>query len=375
MRYDEILDAVASGAVDAGLIIHESRFTYAEHGLVRVVDLGEWWEAGDRDYPSRSPGSTRARVWPRWTRSEARNPRLGRVRLRASGGQPRVRARALARAVGGRLPSRHIDSVRERVQRRPRRAGARRDRAARVGLALACHDSLVWVLSAVRTPVGRYGGALSGVRPDDLAALVMRGRRARRHRPRIDRGCLLRRTNQAGEDNRNVARMAALLAGLPASVPGSTVNRLCASGLEAVNIAARMIEAGHGDVFIAGGVESMSRAPFVPARRKPRSPVAADLRHFDRLAPGQSSHGGAASPSPWARPPRMSPSARITRADQDQFALQSQQRWSAAHQGGLFAEEIVPVGSSVDAGRAPAAGHDAGESRQAETRIPHRTAR
>ena len=122
-------------------------------------------------------------------------------------------------------------------------------------------------MTALRTPIGRYGGALATVRPDDLASLVIR---AIVERSGIDPaviedvyfGC----ANQAGEDNRNVARMAALLAGLPDSVPGCTVNRLCASGLDAVNIAARMIESGHGDVFIAGGTESMSRAPFVMAK-------------------------------------------------------------------------------------------------------------
>src|SRR5947209_14898953 len=120
------------------------------------------------------------------------------------------------------------------------------------------------IIDAVRTPIGRYGGALRLCRPDDLAALVIK---TLVERTRIDPATIedvyFGATNQAGEDNRNVARMAALLAGLPETVPGCTVNRLCASGLEAVNIAARMIEAGMGDVFVAGGVESMTRAPFV----------------------------------------------------------------------------------------------------------------
>ena len=123
----------------------------------------------------------------------------------------------------------------------------------------------VFICDAARTPIGRYGGSLAKVRTDDLAAIPITALMKRN--PKVDwekvddvfYGC----ANQAGEDNRNVARMAALLAGLPASVPGSTVNRLCASGLEAVNIASRMIEANHGDVFMAGGVESMSRAPYV----------------------------------------------------------------------------------------------------------------
>src|SRR3982750_3442625 len=120
------------------------------------------------------------------------------------------------------------------------------------------------IITALRTPVGRQGGALASVRPDDLAAHVIKAVVERSGiDPALIEDVYFGATNQAGEDNRNVARMAALLAGLPASVPGSTVNRLCASGLEAVNIAARMMEASHGDVFIAGGVESMSRGPYV----------------------------------------------------------------------------------------------------------------
>ncbi|MFB3139301.1 MAG: beta-ketoacyl synthase N-terminal-like domain-containing protein, partial [Phycisphaerales bacterium] len=123
------------------------------------------------------------------------------------------------------------------------------------------------IISAVRTPVGRYGGALAAVRPDDLAALVIRAVVERSGvDPAVIDDVYFGAANQAGEDNRNVARMAALLAGLPDSVAGCTVNRLCASGLDAINIAARMIEAGHGDVFIAGGTESMSRAPYVIAK-------------------------------------------------------------------------------------------------------------
>ncbi|HBZ97117.1 MAG TPA: 3-oxoadipyl-CoA thiolase, partial [Phycisphaerales bacterium] len=123
------------------------------------------------------------------------------------------------------------------------------------------------IVKAVRTPFGRYGGSLSTVRPDDLAALVIAEAVGRSGvDPDLIADIYLGAANQAGEDNRNVARMAALLAGLPDTVPGSTVNRLCASGLEAINIAARMIEAGCGDVYIAGGTESMSRAPFAMAK-------------------------------------------------------------------------------------------------------------
>src|SRR5437016_6313482 len=120
------------------------------------------------------------------------------------------------------------------------------------------------IIDAVRTPIGRYGGALRSCRPDDLAALVIKTIIERtKMDPAAIEDVYFGATNQAGEDNRNVARMAALLAGLPETIPGCTVNRLCASGLEAIHVAARMIEAGMGDVFIAGGVESMTRAPFV----------------------------------------------------------------------------------------------------------------
>lgn len=127
----------------------------------------------------------------------------------------------------------------------------------------------VAIVSAVRTPVGRYGGGLSSIRPDDLAAIAIKDavEKAGIDASSID-DVYLGATNQAGEDSRNVARMAALLAGLPLTVAGATVNRLCASGLEAINIAARMIESGCGDVMVAGGVESMSRAPFVMAKGK-----------------------------------------------------------------------------------------------------------
>ena len=174
------------------------------------------------------------------------------------------------------------------------------------------------VISAVRTPVGRYGGALAGERPDDLAALVIR---AAVERAGVDPaeiedvylGC----ANQAGEDNRNVARMAVLLAGLPDSVPGATVNRLCASGLCAVVEACRAVAAGEGDLFVAGGVESMTRAPL--AMMKADGPWAARradrLRHASRLALPEPADGGAASRSSrWARPARTSPSGGACRA-------------------------------------------------------------
>ncbi len=198
----------------------------------------------------------------------------------------------------------------------------------------------------MRTPVGRFGGSLAVVRPDDLAALVIK---AIVDRTGIDAALIddvyLGAANQAGEDNRNVARMAALLAGLPVSVPGSTVNRLCASGLEAINIAARMIEADHGDVFIAGGVESMSRAPYVLSKAE---------SGFDRGQQVYDSSIGWRFINPALsalhHPHSMGETAenvakehQISRADQDEFALRSQQRWASAHERGLFKSEIVPV--------------------------------
>lgn len=202
------------------------------------------------------------------------------------------------------------------------------------------------VIAAVRTPVGRYGGTLSGVRPDDLAAHVIR---AVLDRAKVDADLVddvyFGAANQAGEDNRNVARMAALLAGLPVRVPGATVNRLCASGLEAVHVAARMIESASADVIIAGGVESMSRAPLVLSK--------AD-QPFGR---GQEMHDTtigwrfvnprlSAMHHPFSMGETAENVARafhISRSDQDHFALESQQRWAAAHAAGRFRDEIVPI--------------------------------
>ena len=202
------------------------------------------------------------------------------------------------------------------------------------------------VVAALRTPVGRYGGALASVRPDDLAAHAIRHVVDRSGLdPALIDDVYFGATNQAGEDNRNVARMAALLAGLPESVPGVTVNRLCASGLEAVNLAARMIEADHGDVFIAGGVESMSRAPLVLSKSETAygraqelydtsigwrftNPRMVELGHTDSL--GMTAENVARLHG-------------ISREDQDVFALASQQRWKAAHDAGKFADELMPV--------------------------------
>ncbi len=202
------------------------------------------------------------------------------------------------------------------------------------------------VIGAVRTPIGRYGGTLASLRPDDLAAHVISTLiEQSKIDPAIIDEVYFGAANQAGEDNRNVARMAALLAGLPETVPGSTVNRLCASGLESINIAARMIEANHGDVFIAGGVESMSRAPYVLSKAQTA---------FDRSQEIHDTSIGWRFINPKLAqmypPDPMGETAEnvarkyhISRQDQDRFALQSQQRWASAHDQGLFKNEIIPV--------------------------------
>ena len=207
------------------------------------------------------------------------------------------------------------------------------------------------ILSAVRTPVGRYGGALADDRPDDLAAVVIREAVERAGVPAgeiedVYFGC----ANQAGEDNRNVARMAALLAGLPQEVAGVTVNRLCASGLSAVVAACHAIRAGDGDLFVAGGVESMSRAPLVlakPERAFPRGnqtvwdttlgwrfPNPRMEQMFPLESMGETGENVAER---WG----------VSRDDQDAFAAESQRRWAKAHEAGRFDEELVPVGEAV----------------------------
>ncbi len=202
------------------------------------------------------------------------------------------------------------------------------------------------IVSALRTPFGRYGGALSSVRPDDLAALVIKAAVDRSGiDPEIIDDVYLGAANQAGEDNRNVARMAALLAGLPMSVPGCTVNRLCASGLEAVILAARLIESGAGDVYVAGGVESMSRAPFVTAK----GATAFDRRvevHDTTIGWRFTNPKLAAMHHPYGMGETAENIARsfdISRDAQDRFAVLSQQRWALAHNMGHFADELIPV--------------------------------
>ena len=207
------------------------------------------------------------------------------------------------------------------------------------------------MVDAVRTPMGAYRGALAGVRPDDLAAHVIS---AVVERTGVDPAEIvdvyLGAANQAGEDNRDVARMAALLAGLPASVPGATVNRLCASGLEAVNAAARAVKLGEGDFYLAGGVESMSRAPWVvakPERGFPRGDAEmADTTLGWRLVNPRMAELGVSTESMGETAENVAERYGIGREAQDAYALRSHRRAVAAAETGLFAEEIVPVEAS-----------------------------
>src|SRR6266852_2081333 len=203
------------------------------------------------------------------------------------------------------------------------------------------------ILSAVRTPVGRYGGALSSVRPDDLAALAIGAAVERAGVPAgeiedVWFGC----ANQAGEDNRNVARMAALLAGLPQSVAGVTVNRLCASGLSAVVGACHAIASGDGDLFVAGGVESMTRAPYAfakPDKAYPRGNVTVYDTHLGWRFPNPKMEAMFPLESMGETGENVAERYGVTRQEQDAFALRSQQRWAAAQEAGRFADEIVAV--------------------------------
>jgi len=204
-----------------------------------------------------------------------------------------------------------------------------------------------FICDATRTPIGRYGGALSAVRADDLAALPIAALMARN--PGVDWGALddviYGDANQAGEDNRNVARMAALLAGLPVDVPGTTVNRLCASGMDAVGMAARAIRAGDYDLMIAGGVESMSRAPFVMPKAEAafsRANAVYDTTIGWRFVnPKMKAQYGIDSMPETAD--NVAEDYNVSRADQDAFSARSQARWQAAEAAGVFAEEITPV--------------------------------
>ena len=208
-----------------------------------------------------------------------------------------------------------------------------------------------WIVEAMRTPVGRYGGALAGVRPDDLAALVIRAVVERSGiDPAVIEDVILGCANQAGEDNRNVARMSALLAGLPVEVAGQTVNRLCGSGLQAINAAAHAIGAGDGDVFVAGGVESMTRAPYVMAKAEgPWDRGARELQDttlgWRFLNPKLAARHYPYSMGETAENvvERYGSEHDLSRERQDAFALRSHERAIAAIEAGRFDDQIVPV--------------------------------
>lgn len=204
-----------------------------------------------------------------------------------------------------------------------------------------------FICDAIRTPIGRYGGALAGVRADDLGAIPLKALMTRN--PSVDwravddliYGC----ANQAGEDNRNVARMSGLLAGLPIEVPGTTVNRLCGSGMDAIGLAARSIKSGDTELMIAGGVESMSRAPFVMG--KAESAYSRSAAIFDTTIGWRFTNPAMKALFDTHSMPQTADNVAqefsVSRADQDAFALRSQQRWAAAHAAGRFEPEIVPV--------------------------------
>ena len=213
---------------------------------------------------------------------------------------------------------------------------------------MSVHPRDAMVLGYVRTPFGRYGGALSAIRPDDLAAHVIRAvlDRTDIRDDEIDE-VVFGASNQAGEDNRNIGRMGALLAGLPESVPGVTVNRLCGSGLEAVNDAARRIRAGEADIVIAGGVESMTRAPLVtlkPSEAFPRGErVLADTTLGWRLVNPRMIDLGYHPISLGETAENVAKQEQIGRAEQDSYAARSQDRYARAKADGFFAGEIQPV--------------------------------
>lgn len=213
----------------------------------------------------------------------------------------------------------------------------------------------VYLCDAVRTPIGRFGGALSYVRADDLAAMPIKALMARL--PRLDWAAvdevILGGANQAGEDNRNVARMAALLSGLPHTVPGTTINRLCASGLDAVGTAARAIAAGELDLVIAGGAESMTRAPLVMGKAESAFSRAAKIEDttigWRFVNPAMKAAYGVDSMPETGE--NVARDYQVSRADQDAFAARSQARAAAAQASGFFAEEIVAVEAKDAKGR------------------------
>jgi acetyl-CoA acyltransferase len=205
----------------------------------------------------------------------------------------------------------------------------------------------VFICDAIRTPFGRYGGSLSSIRTDDLAALPLKALMERN--PKVDWGAVddvvYGCANQAGEDNRDVARMALLLAGLPKEVPGSTVNRLCGSSMDALGVASRAIKAGDAELMIVGGVESMSRAPFVMGKADTAFSRTAEI--FDTtigwrfVNPLMKAKYGVDSMPETAE--NVAEDFHINRADQDLFSCRTQQRWATAHAAGFFASEVIPV--------------------------------
>jgi acetyl-CoA acyltransferase len=207
--------------------------------------------------------------------------------------------------------------------------------------------SQVLICDAIRTPFGRYGGSLATIRTDDLASLPLKALMERN--PSVDWGAvddvIFGCANQAGEDNRNVARMALLLAGIPQEVPGSTVNRLCGSSLDALSVASRAIKSGEADLVIVGGVESMSRAPFVQGKADAAFSRSAEI--FDTtigwrfINPLMQARYGVDSMPETAE--NVAEEFHVNRADQDAFAYRSQQRWAKAHGAGFFGFEIAPV--------------------------------
>ncbi|HKE37438.1 MAG TPA: acetyl-CoA C-acyltransferase, partial [Candidatus Baltobacteraceae bacterium] len=210
----------------------------------------------------------------------------------------------------------------------------------------------VWVIDALRTPIGRYGGALAAVRPDDLAATVLRAIVDRNGVPpeRID-DVYFGAANQSGEDNRNVARMAVLLAGLPIEVPGATINRLCGSSLQALNSAAQAIAFGEGDIAIAGGVESMTRAPYVLP--KSDAPFGRKQELFDTVLGWRMVNPK--MPRKWTislgeTAEKVAEQYGISREEQDRFAVDSQMKCKAATERGAFDDELVSVTLSLPKG-------------------------
>ncbi|MBW7844429.1 MAG: acetyl-CoA C-acyltransferase [Bacteroidia bacterium] len=205
----------------------------------------------------------------------------------------------------------------------------------------------VYVVDAIRTPIGKYAGALSTIRPDDLAAHVIKALINRN--PNVDvnaiEDVILGAANQAGEDNRNVARMASLLAGLPLSVGGNTVNRLCASGLQAIMDASRSIQCGDGEIYIAGGVESMTRAPFVMP--KANTAYARTTEVYDTTIGWRFTNKTLAAMYPaftmGETAENVAEQWKITREEQDEFAFLSQKKYAAAHENKKFDDELIPV--------------------------------